>query len=121
MFRNDYIMRQIENIIRFIAKILFNKDFIVYEFPEKEGFDRTDYIYKDILIALENEDLNKAENLLFENINYNDDKYMEIALDFYRRINILTDEELDNANFSREEIKEGLLDIANELKISLYD
>ena len=113
MFRNDYIMRQIENIIRFIAKILFNKDFIVYEFPEKEGFDRTDYIYKDILIALENGDLNKAENLLFENINYNDDKYMEIALDFYRRIKILTDEELDNyglEDWQKEEVKKGNYD-----------
>lgn len=121
MFKNDYIMKIIENIIRFLAKVIFNKDYIKYEFPDFDKYEKTDYLYKDILKLLEEAKINEAENLLFENINRYDERYIEMALDFYQRINSLSDEELSKANFSRKEIEEGIRDIAEELEIKIYN
>lgn len=120
MFKNDYIMKTIENIIRFLSKILFNKEYIEYKFPDIACYNKTDYIYKDILELLNKGEVNEAENLLFENINGYDEDYIKMALDFYQRLNNMTDEELEKYNFSRKEIEEGVRDIAKEINIKLY-
>ena len=52
----------------------------------------------------------KAEDLLFENLVYSD-KYIELASDFYQRLNQLSDDQLDAGNFSREEIYDGYIEI----------
>lgn len=44
---------------------------------------------------------------------------MKIALDFYDRLNKLSDEELEIADFNREEIKTGIDDILKLYNISL--
>ena len=36
-----------------------------------------------------------------------DIRYLEIAIDFYARLNELTDDELEAADYSRQEIEEG--------------
>jgi hypothetical protein len=57
---------------------------------------------------------NKAENILFEEINKNKsgDIY-QIAIDFYNSLLEKSDEKLEEGNFTREEIYQGLEDIKN--------
>lgn len=55
---------------------------------------------------------NKAENILFEEIEKNkSDKMHKIALDFYETLSEKSNEELLAGNFSKEEIFQGLKDI----------
>ncbi len=61
--------------------------------------------------------INEAENLLFENLDTDNKRYMELALDFYERLNNFEDDFLEENNFSREEIEEGLKEIFKKFKV----
>ena len=55
---------------------------------------------------------NKAENILFEEIEKNkSDQMYKIALDFYETLSEKSNEELLAGNFSKDEIFQGLKDI----------
>mgnify|MGYP001294639427 FL=1 len=87
MFEQDYIMRMIRDLIRFIAKTFLNKETTVYELPIEEYYTETDYIHKELLILLSQGKINEAENMLFDQLEINNKRYMELALDFYERLN----------------------------------
>ncbi|NLI60004.1 MAG: hypothetical protein GX375_01070 [Clostridiales bacterium] len=63
--------------------------------------------------------INEAENLLFERMDSSDIKVLSIELDFYSRLNELSDEKLEEGAFSREEIKEGLGDLLEVFGINM--
>ncbi|WP_406542450.1 DUF6483 family protein [Clostridium ljungdahlii] len=55
---------------------------------------------------------NEAENLLFEELKKNpSDDLIKIGKDFYNMLLLKSDEDLTKANFSREEIFQGLNDM----------
>ena len=55
--------------------------------------------------------LNEAENLLFEMLDATDYDYLLIALFLYSKINEMNDDDLEKADFSRDEIEAGLTEI----------
>ena len=120
MIKQDYMMRMVDDLVRLLAKLLFNKDAITYELPSEENYTQTDYLYEQLLCLIGKGKINEAENLLFENINLNNKKYTELALVFYIRLNNLDDELLEKANFPREEIEQGVKEIAKIFGISLF-
>ena len=117
MYQQDYIMRMIRDFIRFLARTFLGKDTVVYKLPIEEKYTETDYIYKELITLLSQGKINQAENLLFEELDIRNKKYMELALDFYQRLNNYEDEFLEKNNFSREEIDEGLKEIAQKFGI----
>lgn len=121
MFQQDYMLRMINDLVRFLAKILLNKDTVIYKLPNEENYTKTDYLHKDLFDLIERGKINEAENLLFEEIKPKDKKYMELVLDFYTRLNDLNDEFLEKSNFSRKEIEEGLKAVAKEFGLSIYE
>ena len=48
-----------------------------------------------------------------------DRRYLELAVDFYARLNDLTDAQLEAAGFGRDELEEGLRDMAGRFGVSL--
>lgn len=58
--------------------------------------------------------INEAENRLFETADYGDLSELKLALLFYSYLNNMTDECLEEHDFSREEIERGLADIAQK-------
>ncbi|RBP66629.1 hypothetical protein DES36_1058 [Alkalibaculum bacchi] len=120
MIKQDYIMRMVDDLIRLLAKLFFNKDTISYELPSEENYTQTDYLYKQLLNLIGKGKINEAENLLFQNIDSNDKRYMELALDFYAKLNNLDDELLEKSNFPREEIEQGVKEIAKVFGLSLF-
>ena len=114
MYEQDYIMRQIRDLVRFLAKVFLKKDSAIYELPDMGQYTNTDYLHKELLFLLSQGKINEAENLLFENMNINNKRYMELALDFYGRLNNFTDDYLEENNFTRKEIGEGLEELIKE-------
>ena len=111
MFQNDYFMRQIEMLGRFLAKLIFNKDTTVYEviIDEEGNITPAGLLYLELNTMIKEGRINEAENLLFDRIEATyDNEYLEIAIDFYSQVNNLTDEFLEEHDFSREEAMEGL-------------
>lgn len=108
MFEQDYLMRTIHDFTRMLARILFGKDTSEYEFTEEEAWEDADLWYRNIRELADKGEINQAENLLYERLDGEDRRYLEMALDFYSHINENDLDYLDDHDFSREEIQEGL-------------
>lgn len=112
MYEEDYIIRMIKDLIRFLARIFFKKDKITYELSYSEKYIKTDLLHKQLVGLINEGRINEAEDLLFMEIEPGNRKFMELALDFYERLNNLSNEFLESNSFSREEIEEGLKEVA---------
>ena len=120
MYQQDYLMKMINNLIKFLAKIFFDKNTSTYELSENEEYGGSDDLHKELLVLISGGKINEAENLLFEKINPKDNRHMMVAIDFYQRLNKFDNEFLEENNFSRKEIEEGLRDIAKKAGIVTY-
>lgn len=109
------MMRIIKDLVRFLAKIFLNKDTALYETYDEKNYTQTDRLHKMLLDLINQGKINEAENLLFEKLDPDNKRYIELALDFYSRLSRLEDDFLEKNNFSREEIEQGLRAVAKEL------
>ena len=128
MIKQDWLMSQIEIIARTLAKLIFNKDSPVYVIADYQVPTDADIVFNKLKELIDEGKINEAENLLFdkidEEIEENEDggnsrQYLEIAIDFYSRLNDLPDKTLETQGFEREEIEEGLREVAEIYNISV--
>lgn len=111
MYHHDWLMRQINTMIQLLGMILFKKDDMKFSVQDESNSAEV-HLLQETLISLINEaKINEAEDLLFKEIDVNDLIYMKVAMDFYDRLNRLSEDVLDNADFSRDEIRSGLEDV----------
>ncbi len=113
MYREDYLLRQIENFFKFLKKLLkIYRPNYSYISKSMEELDRSLGSLVDL------SQVNDAEDLLFENFS-SVDEYLIVTINFYERLNSMTDEELEGLDFSRQELLEGLEDISRRLKLPI--
>ncbi len=110
MFVNDYILRMIEDMGRMLRQVILQEEEDMLEIIDEDGtFSDSDFFGYRVGRLLAQRQINEAENLLFEEIGRDPQPaYIAVALHFYEDLQDLTDEELEEADFSREEIAEGL-------------
>lgn len=111
--KNDFVMRQIRDMVRMLAKIVLGRDTIEYKDNEDMKFSEMSHIYTDLIRMVDEGKINEAENLLFDEINKDENKSFEMALRFYDYLNSLSDVYLEENNYSREEVKEGVQNLAD--------
>lgn len=119
MYQQDYVMRQIETAVRFIAKLMFGSESLTETFLAMNLDLSTDYLLPDLLKLVERGEYAQAEDRLFDHITSKNADYLAVALTFYDKLNSLSDRELESGRFSREEVREGLRDVAKEYGIEL--
>jgi len=112
-------MRLIKDLVRALAKILLNKDTVTYKLTDESNYTKTNLLHIKLLELIKQGNLNEAENLLFEELDTKNKKYIELALDFYDRLSELDNDFLERNNFSKEEVEQGLKAIAKEMGILL--
>lgn len=117
MFKDDYMMRQIETLSETVAHLVFQKKSADYTPGERET--GADELYFALHTLVEAGEINEAENRLYEDCDLNDVRYLEVAVDFYAHLNNLSDKTLEAGGFSREEIQEGLRDLLDQFGVSL--
>jgi len=111
MVEQDYITRLISGNIRTILKLVFHvdtneEDNIILENEESAQ----KYIRLTDLI---NEGkINQAENILIEELDYSDIKQFELALKFYSYLNNVDIDFLEDCNYTKKEIVEGIKDMS---------
>ena len=120
MFENDYIMRMIHDLARALAKVLFHKDSVMYDLQEEAEFTAADDLYCRIQALLSQGKINEAENMLLDEMDSSDKRYQEVALDFYMKLNQLSDDYLEAHNYTREEIRQGLKDLADTAGVPIF-
>lgn len=113
MSQFDFIEREILGLSRFLAKTLMQNDIASEELIDEDGGVASEKFLKHTLFRLVLDGkINEAENLLFEWINETPrPEYLSVAVEFYEKLNSMSDEALTRSNFSREEIAEGLLSV----------
>lgn len=112
MFEQDYIMRLIKEMVRAILKLLFSID---TESPSSELLKDAEekQTLESLLDLVDAGRIDEAENRIFEITENLDKSNFEIALLFYSYLNDKSDDFLEENNFSRDEVKQGLKDIVS--------
>lgn len=113
MLKNDWIISQINQLIRMIANIVFKKNSIDYIVTENTTTEEKN-LHNSLVELLSEGKINEGENLLFYSIDRDNLEIFKIGVDYYEKINKLSEEELKNYNFSKNEIKSGLEDLLDE-------
>lgn len=106
MVEEDYVIRLINDITRTILKLVFHLDNKKGQqiFDEKESGSQYEYL----VAMVNNKNVNEAENYLIENLDDSDIKQLKVALMFYSYLNEKSDDYLEQCNYSRKEIADGL-------------
>ena len=112
-YENDLISRQIESLVQIASKILFGKNSVSYEDTDENLRD----LYNAINIHIENNEFGEAEDLIYNNFDVSDDNYLILAIDYYHRLNAFDDDTLDDADFSRDEVRDGLMEFMKKCGI----
>lgn len=134
-YENDFIMRQVRDMVRMLAKVLFGKNTATYDYHEEYLHENSlddgdgeenqtesnrkrakllaaDRLYSQLIKMVDAGEINKAENLLSDELDQDEDEYFEAALGFYDYLNTLSDEFLEEHDYSREEVKDGAQSLA---------
>lgn len=107
MFKKDYVMRLIHETVRATLKLLFNIDtdkeeeLVFYE-QERET------TYDELLELINDGKINEAENKLLGELDPKDMEYYKMALMFYSYLNEKDIDFLEEHDFSKDEIIDGL-------------
>lgn len=117
-YQEDWILRQIQMMILVIARLVFHKETIQYELDANTP-SPADGLHLALNRLIDSGKINEAEDLLFSSLDTEDPSFLLAALDFYQSLSRMSDEALAQADFSREEIQSGLLDILKRFDITL--
>ena len=117
MLQDDYILRQIREMVRAVMNMLFQ---VSASELTPEVIEDTDarQILTNLNDLVDNGRIDDAENQLYEMTCEGDRQNLEIGLLFYYHLNSKDDEFLETNNFSREEIMTGIQDLADRYNLS---
>ena len=117
MLQDDFILRQIREMIHAVMKMLFQVN--ASELSPEVIEDASARTVLEELLALTDEGrIDEAENQLYEMTCDGDRQNLEIGLLFYYALNGKDDEFLEANDFSREEIMMGIQDLADRYNLS---
>lgn len=124
MFRNDYILRQIEDMARFVSRLLLGRSAQLYSLTDytevpRSSEDGLDLLRYRLALLVDSGGINEAEELIFDELENGGTLFLELALSFYYTIAQLDDEQLEKANFTHEEITEGIDEIARMFGVEI--
>ena len=115
MYHRDWLMRQIENVTRYVFSLLLGRggelssDIRLEALPQTDA-DTTSLSFRLAALVREGQ-LCQAENLLYAAVEEGDPEALPVGLRFYNEINLLSDETLERCSFSREEVLSGLKEL----------
>ena len=120
-YENDFIMRQVRDITRILAKILFRKNTATYEYQTEDHTTASDSLYARLSAMGDEGKINEAENRLFEELECDEEGIFEAALGFYDYLNSLPEEFLEEHNYTRDEVKEGAQSLADRKGLGVLE
>lgn len=119
VFEQDYVMRQIQEMVRAFFKLLFNIETNDTRLPATEMPQNRveNELLKDLMDMVDNGRINEAENRLYDFLG-NDVGNLKTALLFYSYLNEKTNEFLAANNFSREEVLSGIDEVLDRYDLN---
>lgn len=120
MVEQDYIMRLIKEAVRMVLKLLFNIDTASPAIEQLEGLQRQG-VYNGLEQKLDEGAINEAEEKLFEVLDGSDKEDLKLAIMFYSYLNEKDDDFLSAHQFTRQEIKDGLVEVLHRYGVTGMD
>ena len=103
----DYIMRMIKEMVRILFSLIYGKKYVSVELEKENKYEVSGKNLKSFLDMIDSGQINEAENILLDNIDYtNNDEVMAAAL-FYQYLSEKDSEFLNNNNYTKEEVLSG--------------
>lgn len=103
----DYIMRMIKEMVRILFSLIYGKKYVSVELEKENKYEVSGKNLKSFLDMIDSGQINEAENILLDNIDYaNNDEVMAAAL-FYQYLSEKDSEFLINNNYTKEEVLSG--------------
>lgn len=112
MVQKDYVMRLIHELVQSLLKIIFKTDTTTADYMDElteENRKKLEHWYK----LIDDGDIDTAENELIDD-RTGDMENFKLSLLFYGHLNEKSNEYLEEHDFSRAEIADGIKDIATE-------
>lgn len=113
MLKQDYILRMIEQIIKSLHKLI-SKDLDPEEIQLVRTDDDLSKTLTQLINLLDEGRINEAEDQLFDFMDSSDKNCMALALEFYKHLNEFDDKYLESHDFSRVEVRDGLVSAARK-------
>ncbi|WP_455773950.1 DUF6483 family protein [[Ruminococcus] lactaris] len=103
----DYIMRMIKEMVRVLFSLAFGKKYVSVELEKENKYEISGKNLKIFLNMIDLGQINEAENILLDSIDYtNKNEVMAVAL-FYQYLSEKDNQFLENNNYTKEEVLSG--------------
>ncbi|MBD5158755.1 MAG: hypothetical protein HDT23_00680 [Ruminococcus sp.] len=113
MFEQDYIMRQIQQILKVLVKVLFNIDDKSLSLNLIQNSEVKETV-GDLLRKIDNGNISQAENEISVMTDNTTTDNLLAGIIFYSYLNEKDDDYLESYNFSREEVEDGLKNLLSK-------
>ena len=103
----DYIMRMIKEMVRVLFSLVFGKKYVSVELEKENKYEVLGKKLKSFLDMIDLGQINEAENILLDNIDYTNKEEVMAAALFYQYLSEKDNEFLENNNYTKEEVLSG--------------
>ena len=103
----DYIMRMIKEMVKILFSLICGKKYVSVELEKENKYEISGKNLKNFLNMIDLGQINEAENILLDSIDYtNKNEVMAVAL-FYQYLSEKDNQFLENNNYTKEEVLSG--------------
>ena len=104
----DYIMRMIKEMVRVLFILAFGKKYESAELEKENKYEVSGKNLKSFLDMIDLGQINEAENILLDSIDYTNKNEVMAAALFYQYLSEKNSKFLENNNYTKEEVLSGL-------------
>ncbi|MEG0570279.1 MAG: DUF6483 family protein [Oscillospiraceae bacterium] len=118
IFQEDFFMRQIEQTARVVGQFIFGKESLTYEIFDEENLSQTDVLSLNIENLIKAGKISDAQEMLTNNLDYNNIDDLVLALNFYQTLNKISDKTLEKYGTNREELYDSMKSILRRYNVA---
>ncbi|MDD3797129.1 MAG: DUF6483 family protein [Lachnospiraceae bacterium] len=108
----DYIMRIIKEMVRVLISLALGRKYVQVELPKENKYDISGDKMSKWKALIDSGNVNEAENMLLDNLDYSDKEDLAEAVFFYEYASEKGSDFLEKCNYSEGEVLEGLKQLA---------
>ena len=103
----DYIMRMIKEMVQVVFSLVFGKKYVSVELEDENKYEVSGNTLKYFFDMIDQGDINEAENLLLEDLDYTNKEEVMAAAFFYQHLSQKDDDFLRRNDYTKEEVLFG--------------
>ena len=103
----DYIMRMIKEMVQVLFSLVFGKRYVSVELEDENKYEVSGNTLKYFFDMIDQGDINEAENLLLEDLDYTNKEEVMAAAFFYQHLSQKDDDFLRRNDYTKEEVLFG--------------